>query len=182
MFINDFVWIAFWCLFFTRFPVVKGWGVNDVITLWAIAASGFGLAHMVMGNALMLPGIIMRGELDSWLLYPRAVLPHLLLRAAQAPGRCAVWYRRVFDFCETRPATLLPFHCPHFALSQFSSSATASLPVAWHFLWAALIPFQCSCAWRMITFSTYPSSIFQVSSKVTSCLLSFPRCSSVTCR
>ena len=38
MFLNDAVWVVFWALFFTRFPVLRGWNVNDVITVWAIAA------------------------------------------------------------------------------------------------------------------------------------------------
>src|SRR6266487_6829265 len=40
MFLNDSVWVVFWVLFFTRFPVLRGWDVNDVLTVWAIAASG----------------------------------------------------------------------------------------------------------------------------------------------
>ena len=31
MFINDGVWVAFWILFFKRFPVIHGWEVEDVI-------------------------------------------------------------------------------------------------------------------------------------------------------
>ena len=39
MFVNNCVWVAFWGLFFTRFPVLRGWDVRDVITIWALAAS-----------------------------------------------------------------------------------------------------------------------------------------------
>src|SRR5512140_349505 len=79
MFINDGVWLAFWSLFFTRFQVLRGWTVNDVITVWAITAAGFGLAHGVFGNALNLAQLIAQGQLDVWMLYPRELLPHLLL-------------------------------------------------------------------------------------------------------
>src|SRR5262245_45036192 len=30
MFINDGFWVAFWVMFFSRFPVVEGWSRNDV--------------------------------------------------------------------------------------------------------------------------------------------------------
>ncbi len=79
MFINDGVWVAFWALFFTRFPVLRGWNVNDVLTVWAVTASGFGIGYAIFGNALGLAHLIAQGQLDVWMLYPRAVLPHILV-------------------------------------------------------------------------------------------------------
>src|SRR5215211_7775294 len=79
MFLNDGVWVVFWVLFFTRFPVLRGWGVEDLLTVWALTAAGFGLAHAIYGNALMLAGVIAQGQLDVWMLYPRTLLPHMLL-------------------------------------------------------------------------------------------------------
>ncbi len=162
MFINDFVWIAFWCLFFTRFPVVKGWGVNDVITLWAIAASGFGVAHMVMGNALTLPGIIMKGELDSWLLYPRAVLPHLLLGRSSASS----WGDALFGIVVY--AIFVKPDLPHFCLFLALICSVAVLFVGFSVFTGSLAFFMGSAdsvstqlRIAMITFSTYPSPIFQ---------------------
>jgi ABC-type uncharacterized transport system permease subunit len=62
MFINDGVWVAFWALFFTRFPVIKGWTIYDVITIWAITAAGFGLAHAVFGTPWNWPDSSHRGS------------------------------------------------------------------------------------------------------------------------
>src|SRR5687767_8541626 len=42
MFINDGAWLLFWAFFFTRFPVLQGWGLTDVLSLWAMVAAGFG--------------------------------------------------------------------------------------------------------------------------------------------
>src|SRR5206468_2341709 len=47
--------------------------------IWAITAAGFGLAYAIFGNALGLATVIAQGQLDVWMLYPRALLPHLLL-------------------------------------------------------------------------------------------------------
>src|SRR5262245_3602729 len=79
MFINDGIWVVFWCLFFNRFPVLRGWTLNEFITLWSLAAAGFGLSASIFGNGLHLASMIARGQLDAWMLYPRALLPHLLL-------------------------------------------------------------------------------------------------------
>src|SRR5258708_30340630 len=79
MFINDGVWVAFWALFFTRFPVLRGWTIYDVITVWAITAAGFWLAHAVFRNALALSRLTAQGQLYLWRLYPPSLLSHLLL-------------------------------------------------------------------------------------------------------
>ncbi len=94
MFFNNCVWLLFWTLFFTKFAVLRGWSIRDVILLWAIAAAGFGLAHGICGNAWFLPTLIMRGELDAWLLYPRRLLPHIVLGKMYATA----WGDALFGF------------------------------------------------------------------------------------
>ncbi|MBI4473705.1 MAG: ABC-2 family transporter protein, partial [Acidobacteria bacterium] len=74
MIVNDAVWLAFWWLFFQRFQVLRGWQLDDVVTLWAVTAAGFGIAFALMGNALFLAGMIANGELDAWMLHPRELL------------------------------------------------------------------------------------------------------------
>jgi len=79
MAINDGMWVAFWVLYFTRFPVVKGWGRADVLALWAMVAVGYGIANGLFGNALRLSRIIYTGGLDVYLTQPKNVLLHVLV-------------------------------------------------------------------------------------------------------
>jgi len=79
MFANDVVWVFFWRLFFLRFPVVNGWSFQDVVILWAIFAGGYGITCVIFGNVARLAGIIVRGELDHYLLLPKNVLLHVLV-------------------------------------------------------------------------------------------------------
>lgn len=76
MIVNDAMWLTFWILYFTRFPVVQGWGKNDIITLWGVCALGYGLGHGIFGNALGLATTIQSGNLDFYLVYPKNVLLH----------------------------------------------------------------------------------------------------------
>lgn len=162
MFVNDCIWVAFWSLFFTRFQVVNGWHAGDVITLWAISAGGFGLAHAFFGNALSLATIIARGELDVWLLYPRALLPHLLLGRMNA----SAFGDAVFGF-----AVYLLFVGPdlvHFALFTLLTVIVAFLFVGFSVITGSLGFYLgnaevISEQWRfaMITFSTYPFGLFE---------------------
>ncbi|MBY0357936.1 MAG: ABC-2 family transporter protein [Candidatus Obscuribacterales bacterium] len=167
MFLNDSVWLVFWIIFFTRFPILKGWNVNDVITLWAVSAAGFGMAHACFGNAISLAGLITRGQLDNWLIYPRALLPHLLLGKVTATE----WGDILFGYS----AYLLLVHpsLSDFALFVFLTFAVAVLFLGFSILsgslafWLGNAENVCD-QWRfaMITFSTYPASLFDGQAKL----------------
>jgi ABC-2 type transport system permease protein len=167
MFLNDGVWVVFWVLFFTRFPVLRGWTVEDVITCWAVTAAGFGLAHALYGNALVLAGLIAQGQLDAWMLYPRALLPHLLLGKMSATA----WGDLLFGY-----AVYIFFVRPdlaHFVLFSALTLSTALVFVGFSILTGSLSFFlgnagSLSDQWRaaMITFSTYPSVLFEGAVKV----------------
>ena len=161
MFINNAVWVVFWVLFFNKFPVLKGWDVKDVITLWAISASGFGIAHSVCGNALPLAGLIARGQLDAWMLYPRALLSHLLLGKMIATAVGDAVFGFVVYILFVRPDAV------HLALFTVLTLAVALLFVGFSVLSGSLSFYVGNAEglaeqWRfaMITFSTYPATLF----------------------
>jgi ABC-2 type transport system permease protein len=162
MFINDTVWVIFWGLFFTRFPVLRGWNIGDVITVWAIAAAGFGIAHAIFGNSLHLASLIAQGQLDVWMLYPRPLLPHLLLGRMNATS----WGDALFGY-----AVYLIFVRPdltHLILFIALSLSVAILFIGFSVLTGSLSFYLGNSAglteqWRfaMITFSTYPAILFE---------------------
>jgi ABC-2 type transport system permease protein len=162
MFINDGVWVVFWVLFFTRFPVLRGWTAQDVITLWALTASGFGLAHAIYGNTLQLAGLIAQGQLDVWMLYPRALLPHMLLGRMSATAWGDLLFGLVVYVAFVRP------DAPHLLLFLLLVCSVALLFVGFGVLSGSLTFFVGNGAaladqWRiaLITFSTYPSILFE---------------------
>jgi ABC-2 type transport system permease protein len=162
MFLNDGVWVVFWALFFTRFPVLRGWGVKDVITVWAMAASGFGLAYAIYGNALNLASLIAQGQLDVWMLYPRALLPHLLLGKMNATAWGDALFGYVVYMVFVRPDLV------HAILFVGLSLSVALLFVGFGVFSASLSFFLGNSAglteqWRnaMLSFSTYPAILFE---------------------
>jgi len=167
MFINDFFWVIFWSLFFTRFPVLRGWNVKDVITLWAVTAAGFGLAHALYGNGLFLPQLIARGQLDAWMLYPRALLSHLLLGRMSATALGDAIFGFVAYLLMVRP------DLPHFVLFTLLTMSVAVLFVGFSILSGSLSFYLGNAEglaeqWRfsMITFSTYPTTLFDGAAKL----------------
>ncbi len=162
MFVNDSVWVVFWVLFFTRFPALRGWNVSDVITIWALAASGFGLAHGICGNALQLASLIARGQLDVWMLYPRALLSHLLVGRMSATAWGDALFGYVVYLVMVRP------DCPHLLLFVLLSLSTAVLFVGFSVLSGSLSFYLGNSEgvteqWNfsLITFSTYPATLFE---------------------
>jgi ABC-2 type transport system permease protein len=79
MVLNDAMWILFWTMFFDRFPVVRGWTLQDVVTLWAVTAVGYGTAWGLFGNVRP-EGVrvIISGRMDYYLSQPRNVLLHFI--------------------------------------------------------------------------------------------------------
>jgi ABC-2 type transport system permease protein len=167
MFINDGVWVLFWILFFKRFPVLHGWQVEDVIGLWAILTAGFGLAFGLMGNTLSIASIIAQGELDGWLLQPRAVLPHMLL-GRSAPS---AWGDALFGY-----VVYVGFVRPdwqHMVAFVFLSLAVGVVFIGFGVLSGSLSFFIGNAGaladqWRntMISFATYPPTLFQGAVKI----------------
>jgi ABC-2 type transport system permease protein len=167
MFLNDGVWVVFWVLFFSRFPVLHGWTIKDVLTIWGVVCVGYGLAHSFCGSIIYLPTIITRGQLDVWLVYPRAVLPHLLV------GRMSVsaWGDIVFGF-----AVYLLFVQPdlvHFALFTLLTVSVAFLYTGFGVLTGSLAFYLGNAEglaeqWRysLTTFSTYPVTLFDGAVKI----------------
>lgn len=162
MFLNDSVWVVFWTLFFTRFPVLRGWDVRDVITVWGMAAGGFGLANATFGNGHQLARLIAQGQLDAWMLYPRALLSHLLLGRMSATA----WGDALFGFVVyigfVRP------DLPHLLMFLGLTLSVALLFIGFSVLSGSLSFFVGNAAgvaeqWQfaMITFSTYPAILFE---------------------
>src|SRR5690349_21469956 len=88
MLVNDALWVTFWLAYFDKFKVVAGWGRDEIVMLWAVVASGFGLGMSICGNAMQLSSMIARGEMDFYLALPKPVLPHALISRMNltAPG------------------------------------------------------------------------------------------------
>jgi len=163
MFINDGAWVVFWLFFFTRFPVLHGWSLKDVMSLWAVTTAGYGIAYGLMGNAhRRLAPAIAQGELDLWLLHPRAVLPHLLLGSSipSAWGDAAFGYVVYFGFVTPDARHALMFVVLSFVVAVvFVGLGITTGSLSFYLGNASTLSDQ----WRdiSITFATYPPTLFE---------------------
>ncbi|MBX3085815.1 MAG: ABC-2 family transporter protein [Anaerolineae bacterium] len=161
MFINDGIWVIFWVVFFDRFPVLRGWTREDVITVWAITAAGFGLAFAMFGNSLWLATFITQGQLDTWLLYPRPVLPHLLVSKmlASAWGDALFGFFTYILFVHPSIVQLFMFICLTLSVAMLFVGFCILVSSFGFFLGNAVALLDQGVN-ALITFSTYPAVIF----------------------
>lgn len=162
MVLNDCIWILFWAFFFNRFTVIKGWTGADVMLLWSVGAAGFGISDCLFCNAHRLAYIINKGQLDSWLVYPRHVLPHLVLEwfGASALGDIIFGFG---GFCIVAHPSLL--HIIFFILLSISAAITfLSIRIvsgSLAFFLGNVQPLTEQWESAVLTFSTYPGGLFQ---------------------
>lgn len=161
MFVNDCFWLAYFVVLFERFPIVRGFHGTEVATLWAVTSAGFGIGHCLFGNSLALARIIANGELDTWLLYPRALLPHVVLGRMNASSFGDAVFGYVVYLIVVRP------DLPHFALFTLLTFSVALLFLGFSIITGSLSFYvgngeSLSEGWRnaLISFSIYPTELF----------------------
>jgi ABC-2 type transport system permease protein len=76
--LNNGAFALFWGILTERTGGVGVYSFADIMTVWALVCSSFGLAHVVAGNVRSLGRIIQRGELDVYLLQPKDAFVNVL--------------------------------------------------------------------------------------------------------
>jgi ABC-2 type transport system permease protein len=161
MIINNSVWIAFWGIFFNRFPVVKGWEFSDVMLLWGISAGAFGWLHVLFGNVGRVAHMIAHGQIDSYLTLPKNLLLHVLISRMSFSAWGDISFAWIIFFLAV-PFQLELFF--QYVLAQIlagvimGSVILIGQSLAFWIGNAEGLAMQVSIA--MITFSTYPIDIF----------------------
>ncbi len=166
MMLNNAVYFAIWVVFFDRFGEVRGWGIDDMVLLYAVVAVGFGLAAVLFGNAMTLADIVAGGGLDYYLALPRPVLLHLLANRSRYGGLGDVCYG-LLTFGYFARGDLG-------ALGRFALGATLSMVVflAFMVLVQSLVFWMGSASQlgaqstnALLTFALYPISLFDGTAK-----------------
>jgi ABC-2 type transport system permease protein len=158
---SDCLWLFFWWTYFHQFPLTHGWQATDIVILWSVTASGYGLSADLFGNAPRLVTLILNGSLDAYLTMPRNVLLHVCIAAASP----SAWG----DIFFAAGAYLLLLHPDLAHIVLFILLALLVM-----LIFTAFIVLLCSLAFfignteglsqqmmgALISFSTYPLDIF----------------------
>jgi ABC-2 type transport system permease protein len=166
MLLTDVMWVVFWGAYFSRFKL-PDWGPKDILLLWSIICTSYGIANTLCGNALKLGGMIARGEMDFYLALPKPVLPHVLVSRMHLVGPGDFFFG-VGAFLFTAPHSAAQWGS--FVLSALTG---AVILVSFNVLtgslafWLGNSEGLSGQLYGAITnFSTYPTSIFKGVTKV----------------
>jgi viologen exporter family transport system permease protein len=163
MALNNSAFIVFWFYLFQQIGgEIKGFEFNDVMFLWALAATGFGSSVVLFGNTPYISRIIYTGELDVYLLQPKPVLPNLLVSRMIVSGWGDIAYGLIL-FAATQTLTL-----GSWALFLFFSvmmmlvlTAVRTFYHSLTFFFGNAESFAQMAGEMTITFMLYPGSIFK---------------------
>jgi ABC-2 type transport system permease protein len=162
MALNNSAFIFFWLILFERVGDINGYGFREVMLLWSLAAAGFGVNEVFLGNGRSLSRIIYQGELDVYLLQPVPLLPNILSSRMSVSGWGDIVYGVILFFF-TQELSFLSI-----TLFSFSSILAALLFSSVNVLYHSLTFYLgngeslAMSAYNMVlTFATYPGSIFK---------------------
>ncbi|MFO7711010.1 MAG: ABC-2 family transporter protein [Candidatus Woesearchaeota archaeon] len=79
MMVNNVVWIFFWYIILAKFDSIRGWDFHNILQLYAIATISWGLSGIFFGNRGQLATLIEKGALDFYLALPVNPLLHALV-------------------------------------------------------------------------------------------------------
>ena len=84
MVLNNATFIIQWILLFHLRKDIGGYSLEDIMLLWGLSASTYGLSHIFFQQAYSLPWLIMNGKLDSYLVQPKNVLLGIITSATNS--------------------------------------------------------------------------------------------------
>ena len=74
MILNDLFFIIQWYIIFKLVDSIGGYGFNETMMLWAVAAGGYGVSHAFFGGAWNIKDLVYEGKLDVYLTQPKSIL------------------------------------------------------------------------------------------------------------
>lgn len=88
MALNNAAFAFFWWVLFDKIGMdIAGYGFADVMFLWAVVSTSYGIANILFCNARRISQLVITGELDMYLLQPK----NPLVNAMSARMSASAW-------------------------------------------------------------------------------------------
>ena len=86
MVLNDLFFIIQWYIIFKLVDNIGGYGFNETMLLWGVAAGGYGFSHTFFAGAWNIKDIVYDGKLDVFLTQPKSVLLNVCCSSTEVSG------------------------------------------------------------------------------------------------
>ncbi|MCK9574907.1 MAG: ABC-2 family transporter protein [Clostridia bacterium] len=166
MIANDAFFIIQWHIIFSIVPSLGGYGFNEVLLIWSLTAGGFGLSHLFFNGVYNIPDIIYRGKLDVYLTQPKNLLLNIGCSSTDISAIGDIIYGFIALIIIGAKFTTWLIYFPLIICSAVIITAT-------HIIYASLAFYikrgdaiASSINRSMITFGTYPMTIFNSTIKI----------------
>lgn len=160
MMLNNATFIVQWIILFRLKEDIGGYTMNDVMLLWGLAASSFGLPRIFFDRIYKLPELIISGKLDAYLVQPKNVLLSVATSSTNVSAIGDLLYGIVI-LC------IFSFSIKNFILFIFFTVTGSVITTAFALLMGSLSFFVRMDVFGgnminiMVSFSTYPDGIFK---------------------
>lgn len=161
MILNNATFIVQWVVLLRLRDDVGGYTMREVMLLWGLAASSFGLSRVLFARVFSLPELIINGKLDSYLVQPKNVLLGVMTSATDisAIGDLVYGLLLICIFC---------FSVGRFLLFLLFTVTGAIIMTAFALLVGSLAfwfvrseMFASHMVGSVTSFATYPDGIFK---------------------
>ena len=78
MLLNNATFLVQWFILLRLREDVGGYTMREIMLLWGLTATSFGLSHILFARVFSLSELIIKGKLDSFLVQPKNVLVSVL--------------------------------------------------------------------------------------------------------
>ena len=162
MALSNSSFIFFWWIAFRQIGgSIAGYTFEDVLFIWAVTSSAYGVAHVLFSNASRLTGLIVTGELDTFLLQPCNILLNILCArtSLDAYGDLIYGFVIMFIFHAGNPAAWLWFFTG-IVIGGLLFTAISLTAHTLSFYWGDTSVIEQMATEFAINFSIYPDKIF----------------------
>ncbi|MBD5493023.1 MAG: hypothetical protein HDR12_01225 [Lachnospiraceae bacterium] len=161
MMLNNASFIIQWVILFRLKDDIGGYTINEVMLLWGLCASSFGLSRIFFARAFSLPDLIINGKLDTYLVQPKNVLLSVLTSETNTSAIGDFIYGIIiiciFSFSFGRFVLFLIFSVTGAIIGTAFALFMGSLS-----FWLVRVEiFGSNMVNILISFSTYPDGIFK---------------------
>lgn len=160
MMLNNAAFIVQWVILFRLRGEIGGYTMKEIMLLWGLTASSYGLSHILFARVFTLHELIVNGKLDAYLVLPKNVLLSVMTSASETSSIGDFLYGLVvmcvFCFSVRRFFLFLLFT----VTGALILTAFALLAGSLSFWFVRSEMFGVHMINTMISFSTYPDGIF----------------------
>lgn len=161
MMLNNATFIVQWVILFNIKGEVGGYSMREIMLLWGLAASAYGLAHVLFARVFSLPDLIINGKLDTYLVQPKNVLLSMMTSATRTSAIGDLLYGMVvvciFCFSVRRLLLFLLFTVTGAVIMTAFTLLMGSLS----FWFVRADTFGNHMVNVLVDFSTFPDGIFK---------------------